>query len=145
MPDASILGANADVTARLEALAGRLSDRDLARDLGGDWTVATALAHVAFWDRRTAFVLQRWSNGGAAHVELDDEVVNGALEGLLQAIDPHAAARLAVESAKRADAAIAMVPDAIASQIDAVEAHRYLLRRSNHRLEHIEQIEAGLR
>ncbi len=145
MPDDSILDANAAVTARLEALVGRLSDADLARDLGGDWTVAVALAHLGFWDSRIAYLHQRWSNGGAPHEELDDDVVNGALEPLLKLVEPREAARLAVHAAKRADAAIAMVPDAIASQIDAVEAHRYLLRRVNHRTEHIEQIEAVLR
>jgi hypothetical protein len=59
-------------------------------------------------------------------------------------VEPRAAARLAVEAAKSADAAIARVPDAIASQLVAAD-HAYLLRRVNHRSEHIEQIEAGLR
>jgi hypothetical protein len=88
-------------------------------------------------------VLTRWADGGAPHVELDDDVVNNALEALHRAVQPEAAARLAVESAKSADAAIARVPDAIASQLIA-EDHAYLLRRVNHRTEHIEQIEAGL-
>lgn len=144
MPEAEILDANAGVTARLEALVGRLSDSDLARDLGGGWTVAVALAHLAFWDRRVAYVLTRWTNGGEPHVELDDDVVNTALEALHQAVEPRAAARLAVEAAKSADAAIARVPDAIASQLIA-EDHAYLLRRSGHRGEHIEQIETALR
>ncbi|HWC28962.1 MAG TPA: maleylpyruvate isomerase N-terminal domain-containing protein [Dehalococcoidia bacterium] len=144
MPDVEILAGNAEVTARLEALVKRLSDADLARDLGGGWTVAVALAHLAFWDRRIAYVLTRWTNGGDPHVELDDDVVNSALEELHKAVEPRAAARLAVESAKSADAAIAAVPDVIAAQLIA-EDHGYLLRRSGHRGEHIEQIEAGLR
>ena len=143
MPDAETLNANAEVTGRLEALVGRLSDADLRSDLGGGWTVAVALAHLAFWDRRVAYVLTRWTDGGEPHVELDDDVVNNALEELHKAVEPRAAARLAVESAKSADAAIARVPDAIASQLIA-EDHGYLLRRVNHRTEHIEQIEASL-
>jgi hypothetical protein len=90
-----------------------------------------------------AYVLTRWTDGGEAHVELDDDVVNNALEELHKAVEPRAAARLAVESAKSADGAITRVPDAIASQLIA-EDHAYLLRRVNHRTEHIEQIEAGL-
>jgi hypothetical protein len=144
MPEATIRDANAAMTARLEALVGRLSDADLARDLGGGWTVAVALVHLAFWDQRIAYIHQRWGNGGEPHQELDDDVVNNALEPLLKAVEPRAAARLAVESAKRADAAIAAVPDAIASQIVA-DGYEYLLRRVNHRTEHIEQIESGLR
>ena len=143
MPDAAIINDNAAVTARLEALVGRLSDADLLRDLGGGWTVAVALSHLAFWDRRIAYMLDRWMRDGTPHAELDDDVVNNALEALHQAVEPRAAARLAVESAKAADAAIARTPDAIANQLIA-EDHAYLLRRSGHRGEHIEQIEAVL-
>jgi hypothetical protein len=89
-------------------------------------------------------VLTRWTNGGEPHTELDDDVVNTALEAIHQAVEPRAAARLAVEAAKSADAAIARVPDAIASRLIA-DDHAYLLRRVNHRTEHIEQIEAGLK
>jgi DinB superfamily len=143
MPEDSIVRDNAAVTARLEALVSRLSDTDLQHDLGGGWTVSVALAHLAFWDRRIAYVLGRWSAGGEPHVELDDDVVNKALEELLKVVEPRDAARLAVESAEAADAAIARVPEEIASQLIA-EDHAYLLRRSGHRGEHIEQIEAAL-
>ena len=143
MPDASFLEGNAAATARLEKLIGRLSDGDLGRDLGGGWTVAVALSHLAFWDRRVAYVLTRWTDGGEPHSELDDDVVNTALEELHKAVEPRAAARLAVDAAKSADAAITRVPDAIASRLVA-EDHAYLLRRTNHRTEHIEQIEAAL-
>ena len=144
MPDVETLRANAEVTARLEALVGRLSDADLRREFGGGWTVSVALAHLAFWDRRVAYVLTRWTNGGEPHSELDDDVVNNALEELHKAVEPRAAARLALEAAKSADAAIARVPDAIAAQLIA-DDHAYLLRRSGHRGEHIEQIETALR
>ena len=143
MPEDSIVRDNAAVTARLEALVSRLSDADLQHDLGGGWTVSVALAHLAFWDRRIAYVLGRWSAGGEPHVELDDDVVNKALEELLKVVEPRDAARLAVESAEAADAAIARVPEEIAAQLIA-EDHAYLLRRSGHRGEHIEQIEAAL-
>jgi hypothetical protein len=143
MPDASTLSDNAAVTARLEALVSRLSDADLQRDLGGGWTVAVALSHLTFWDRRVAYVLDRWMREGTPHVELDDDVVNTALEAVHQAVEPRAAARLVIESAKAADAAIARTPEAIADQLIA-EDHAYMLRRSGHRTEHIEQIEAAL-
>jgi hypothetical protein len=143
MPDAQTLDDNAAVTARLEALVGRLSDADLGRDLGGGWTVSVALSHLAFWDRRIAFMLDRWMRDGTPHFEQDDEMINAALEALHQAVDPRAAARLSVESAKAADAAIARTPDAIAEQLIA-EDHAYLLRRTGHRTEHIEQIERAL-
>jgi hypothetical protein len=143
MPEQSILDGNEAVTARLETLVSRLSDKDLAADLGGGWTTAVALGHLAFWDRRIAYVLTRWRNGGEPHQELDDDVVNSALEEVLKAVEPRAAARLSVQAAKAANAAIAATPDAIASQLIA-EGHTYLLSRHNHRTEHIEQIERAL-
>jgi uncharacterized damage-inducible protein DinB len=141
MVDANVTDGNAAVTARLTKLVESLSDADLNADLGGGWTTGVALAHLAFWDRRIAYVLTRWSEGGTPHEELDDDVVNNALEQLLQSIDPRIASRLAVESATRADAAIASVPNAIADQLIR-EGHIYLLSRHNHRTEHIEQIAA---
>ena len=143
MVDKSILEANAAVTARLEALAARLSDADLMLDLGGGWHVSVAFAHLAFWDRRVEYVLTRWKNEGVLHVELDDDVINHSLEFQLVALEPRTAVRLCIEAAKAADAAIASTPDAIAGRLIA-EDHAYLLNRSGHRGEHIEQIEAVL-
>ena len=143
MVDKIIIQANADVTARLEALANRLSDADLLRDLGGGWHVSVAFAHLAFWDRRVAYVLSRWKEEGVPHEELDDDVINHALEYQLVALEPRTAVRLCIEAAKAADTAIATTPDAIANQLIA-EDHTYLLNRSGHRGEHIAQIEAVL-
>ena len=46
---------NAEATNRLQALVARLEETDLARSLGGGWTVRFALAHLAFWDARQHF------------------------------------------------------------------------------------------
>ena len=142
--DKSILEANAAVTARLEALAARLSDEDLRRDLGGGWHVAVAFGHLAFWDRRVEYMLRRWMEQGVPHAEIDDDVVNSALEFQLVAMEPRTAVRLCLEAAKAADVAIAKVPDEIAAALLA-EDHGYLLNRTGHRGEHIDQVEAGLR
>ena len=50
--DRSFVAENSRQRDRLKALVGRLSDGDLRRPLGEGWTVSTALAHMAFWDRR---------------------------------------------------------------------------------------------
>ena len=144
MTDRGIIEANAAVTGRLEALVGRLTDDDLVRDLGGGWHVSVAFGHLAFWDRRIEYMLRRWMRDGVPHEELDDDVVNHALEFQLVALEPRTAARLAVEAAKAADAAIADAPDEIANQLIA-DDHAYLLNRAGHRGEHIAQIEAVLR
>ena len=143
MTNRSIIEANAAVTARLEALASRLTDDDLVRDLGGGWHVSVAFAHLAFWDRRIEYMLRRWMRDGVPHEELDDDVVNHALEFQLVALDPRTAMRQCIEVAKAADAAIADTPAEIADRLIA-DDHAYLLNRSGHRGEHIEQIEAVL-
>ena len=142
--DKVIIQANAAVTARLEALAARLSDADLKRDLGGGWHVSVAFGHLAFWDRRVEYMLRRWMEQGVPHAEIDDDVVNSALEVQLVAMEPRTAVRLCLEAAKAADVAIAKVPDEIAAALLA-EDHGYLLNRTGHRGEHIDQVEAGLR
>ncbi len=88
MVDKSILESNDEVTARLEALAARLTDDDLKRDLGGGWHVSVAFAHLAFWDRRVEYMHRRWANEGIPHVELDDDVINHAIEFQLIALEP---------------------------------------------------------
>jgi len=143
MVDKSILESNEKVTAQLEALAARLKDEDLNRDLGSGWHVSVAFAHLAFWDRRVEYVLTRWASEGIPHVELDDDVINHAIEFQLVALEPRTAVRMCIEAAKAANAAIVALPEAIADQLIA-EDHAYLLSRAGHRGEHIEQVEAAL-
>jgi uncharacterized damage-inducible protein DinB len=54
-PDAA---RNTEATRRLRELVATLSDADLAAPLGGGWTVAMALGHLAFWDGRQRAALQ---------------------------------------------------------------------------------------
>lgn len=48
-------------TGRLRALAARLTDEELRQRVGEHWTVAIALAYLAFWDRRTLVTLD-WTH-----------------------------------------------------------------------------------
>src|SRR5215470_6911948 len=63
--DRSFITENSNELRRLRALVERLSDADLARPTPGGWTVAASLAHVAFWDQRILFWLDRWESGEA--------------------------------------------------------------------------------
>src|ERR1035437_7949411 len=51
MTDRSFESANDESRARLARLAARLTTAQLATDLGEGWTVASALAHMGFWER----------------------------------------------------------------------------------------------
>jgi hypothetical protein len=137
---------NAAATARLKALVARLSDEDLARDIGSGWTVAAALAHVAHRDR---MVIVRWSAATAAGtlpVDIPPEisnVINDASLPLWLAVPPRTAADLAVSAAAEVDAFLAGLPDAALDAAVAAGVPR-VLDRSTHRSEHLDDLERAL-
>jgi hypothetical protein len=138
---------NAHERARLAALATR-SDADLSRDLGGGWTIATALAHTAFWDRLALERWRAWQRAGmpAAQLPFDADMLNDALTPTWRALSPRAAVGEAVAAAEAIDEHIRELPD------QTIEAYRaavgdgfaILLERSRHRREHADQIEQAL-
>ncbi len=141
-----IVAENDATRASLQALIRTLADYDFARDLGDGWTVATALAHLAFWDRRGRIVLEHWQAGEAPPVDEPAwyrDLPNDALLPEWQAIPAREAARLAVEAATAVDATIAGLEDRVTAEIMARD-EAWRLTRSNHRREHIEQIERRL-
>ena len=140
--DLTILADNAAQLRRVEALTANLSDGQ--RDLGGGWTVAVALAHLAFWDRRAALLIQRWEQHDTLPDEVEDDLLNTALLVEWQALSPQQAANLALSAARAVNAAVeALSP----RTTDAIKARGddWLLQRSNHRREHLDQIELALR
>ena len=128
---------------RLRALAGRLTPEMLAVRLANGWTVAVALAHVAFWDRQRLCLMRRWAAGEDVHGGYDGEVFNETLLPFLEAIPPDLAAALAVEAAEEVDAFLLAVPDAV---VEAALARpdRPNLDRGMHREDHLDRIEAAL-
>lgn len=132
---------------RLGALAGRLSDADLRRVVGGGWTVAALLAHLAFWDR---YVLARWEDAdrtgqsvppiiGDIHLDL----TNAAALPQWRALDPRFAARDALDAAAAVDDRIRrLTPE----QVAAVESsgRPALVDRSVHRSPHLDEIDHAL-
>lgn len=152
--DPAVLASNAAQLRRLEELAARLSEADLARDLGGSWSVAVALAHLAFWDRTQLLVLNYWSRHGAYPPwgEADDhspggviEVANEILLPTWCAVHPDRVGALAVAAAREVDARVATLDDSTVNAVLAAPGEMVnLLRRANHRREHLDQIERGL-
>lgn len=144
--DQQIVADNYGTLASLKALIGTLEDRDFDRDLGEGWTVATAFAHLAFWDRRGKLLLERWQAGDVVPADMPDwysDTLNDSLVDEWRAIPRHEAARLAIEAATAIDATIAALDDRVAAEIIA-RGETWRLTRSNHRREHIEQIERCL-
>src|SRR3954454_14853575 len=105
MPVSSAIAENnRSQTERLRKLVQRLDAAMLALRLPNGWTVAGALAHVAFWDRQRLCLMRRWAAGEAARSgAYDGEVFNEALQPLLELIPPTDVATAAVRGAEEVD------------------------------------------
>ena len=132
---------NAESTERLRALVARLDDADLQRSLGGGWTVAYALAHLAFWDVRQHVALQSYARGEGFPAE--DKAVNDTLETVAPMLSAAATGPEAVRGAELVDATVAGLTDAQRDSLVA-EGLGWAVERWRHREEHIAQIEAVL-
>lgn len=135
---------NAGERERLRALVGRLTDEELTLSMANGWTVAVALAHLAFWDHRTLLLLQRWRSGGVKTSPIDADLTNDALLPLWLALPPRAAARLAVSSAEALDRELEEYHAELISAIEAA-GEKSRLYRAPHRRAHLDEVEKALK
>ena len=147
MTDRGFERANDESRARLASLVETLRPAQLAVDLGGGWTVASALAHVGVWDRWQA---ARWTEMLAGTWAAQDESIiaaehlaNASLDPYLAAISASGIPAVALEAATRLDALISGAPDATVEALEGSPS-AYMLHRHRHRGEHLDQIERGL-
>ena len=142
--DRTYIARNDAERARLRALVARLTDADLARPMPAGWTVASVLAHVAFWDQRILVLLDRWEQSPSAVPpvinEADVDWVNDATKPLLLAMPSRRAAELTVATAEAVDARVAALPDDLLAR-NAAAGSPLLMTRAVHRGEHLDEIE----
>ena len=105
--DRSYVDANRAALDRLKGFVEKASDADLAHPMEDGWTVASVLAHAAFWDLRVVACVDAWGPDGSGPVPTyyDDAVdwINDAAKPLISALEPRVAARVTVEAAEAAD------------------------------------------
>ena len=101
--DRSFIELNRASTARIRALAARLSDQQMQTRVGEHWTVGIVFAHLAWWDRRVMYVLDMTEKDGRLFIPEIDIFVNDLSLPLWAAIPPRAAARIAIETAETLD------------------------------------------
>jgi hypothetical protein len=130
-------------TERMRALAARLSDAEMLHPVGEHWTVAIALAHLAFWDRRVMVVLDETERTGKLFIPALDVFVNDLSLPLWAAIPPRAAARIAIETADALDDRLERCSPALLEEIYAYSP-RWVVR-GLHRGEHLDDVDAALR
>jgi hypothetical protein len=142
--DKSYIAENNAERSRLKALVERLTDEQLSRPMPAGWTVAGVLAHLAFWDARALYYMDRWANGAApskADWEPENiDWINDSAKVLYLALPPRAAAQLALQTAEEADRRVSELPDTLLHQLTAVEPP-FNLSRAAHRREHLDEIE----
>ncbi len=129
---------------RLRALVARLTEEELMRPMGDHWTVSVALAHLAFWDERSLYLLRKWQREGVTSSPIDVDVTNDCLLATWRTIPPRAAAHLALSSAEAVDRELEAARPEVIEAIDAL-GEDFRLFRSIHRKHHLDQIEAVLR
>lgn len=144
--DRTYIAENTEQRERLRALVTRASDDELRRPLDAGWTVASVLAHLAFWDQRILVLLARWERSQSVpslENEADVDWINDSAKPLCLALPPRIAAELALRTAEAVDAKVAALSD---DQLAANAAAGRPLneRRAQHRREHLDQIERTL-
>lgn len=140
--DRSFIERNRASTNRIRELAARLTDEEMQTPVGDHWTVAIALAHLAFWDRRVMYVLDKTEHDGKLFIPQIDLMVNDLSLPLWAAIPPREAARLAIESAEALDTRLEQFPPAALAEIHA-HNQRWVMR-ALHRGEHLDEVDAAL-
>jgi hypothetical protein len=134
---------NRSQTERLRQLVQRLDEAMLAVRLPNGWTVAGALAHIAFWDRQRLCLMRRWAAGQACSGAYDGDLFNETSQPLLEMIPPRRAAAAAVQAAEEVDALLLEVPDeVVAAALARPDAPN--LDRGSHRQYHLDQVEQVL-
>lgn len=139
-------GQNDAERARLAGLVTRMSDEDLIRPLPeGEWTVVDALAHLAFYDRRSQVLLEKFLREGVSPAPYDYQTINDALLPMFRRMPPRAVAEealAAAEAAEAADAAAARVSPELLAEIET--RNEVMPNRWKHRQAHLDEIEAAL-
>jgi len=131
---------------RLRSLISRLGDKDLSRPMPAGWTVAGVLAHIAFWDARAIYWLDKWARGAAPtpYEPENTEAVNDSAKPLCLALPPRDAANLAMRLAGEADSKVKALSDSMLAKIRATGAPPFNLSRAIHRKEHLDEIDSVL-
>jgi hypothetical protein len=137
---------NARELERLRALVERLTDEELGGPVDEHWTVAGVLGHIAFWDGRVLALVHKLESGRPFSTSDDEpedvDWINDAARPLIHAIEPRAAAQLALRIAEETDRKVASLPADRMFPHDPTSPMNAL--RATHRAEHLDQIESAL-
>lgn len=138
--DRSFVAENSRERERLRQLVERISDQELSLPMGEGWTIAAALAHLAFWDQRALVLMRKWKASGVTSSAIDIDVANESILPLCLAIPPRAAAKIALAAAEAIDLELEKAGEDLIRDLRQI-GERFRLHRSDHRKAHLDQIE----
>jgi hypothetical protein len=134
---------------RMRSLIERLTDDQLNAKVNEYWTVAGVLGHLAYWDGRAMFLVDKLVKGDpfteSDHEPEDVDWINDAGRPLIHAVPPRELADLALHIAEQTDGHIAKLPPELLAQTYPADPGCPLNAvRADHRGEHLDEIEAML-
>ncbi len=136
---------NARDRERLRHLVANITDEGLQQPVGGGWTVAAVLAHLAFWDEWVRARWDQYARDGAIE-DLPDgilDLANAAGLPLWRALLPRRAAELALAAAEEVDRRIeTLAAEAVAHALST--GRPAMVDRSLHRGAHVDEVERVL-
>ena len=142
--DRGYVARNDTERARLRSLVAGMSDARLGHAMPAGWTVASVLAHLAFWDQRVLTLLERWERGGAPPPPpkaTDVDWITDAAKPLMLALPPRRAAEIAV--AEAVDRKLETLPDNLVER-NAAAGSPLNFARADHRRQHLDEIERAV-
>ena len=141
--DPNHIASNRASTARIRDFAARLSDDELRHPVGAHWTVAIALAHLAFWDRRVLHLLDLAERGELDNAPVIDISVNDVSLPFWAALPPREAVRIAVETSEALDQRLEALSPRLLEMI--FTGNPRWVQRGAHRNAHLDEIDAALK
>jgi hypothetical protein len=137
----SYIAENRESRERMQKLVNSLTEEDLNLILYKEgWTIAAALAHIAFWDQRRLLLVRKWLKEGISPSVIDENLVNDALVTFFLALPPRKAADLAISIAAELDNELERLTDSLVETISGL-GDRHALNRAIHRKMHLDDID----
>ena len=128
---------------RMRSLIESMDDEQLAMPTVAGWTIASTLAHIAFWDFRILYLLKHWKENEIEPSPYDVDAINEAQKPFLLALHPRVAANLALHAAEAIDSEIEKTSDELVKKIVAAKV-QFKFERNGHREYHLKEIEEAL-
>jgi hypothetical protein len=120
-----------------------LTDAEMQTRVGEHWTVAIALAHIAFWDRRVIYCLDRTEQEGKLYIPEVEVAVNDLSLPFWAAIPAKEAVRLAIENCEATDKRIEEYPQNLLEEV--YNYNERWVARGLHRNQHLDEVDAALK